>query len=136
MAHQHSKAPKPDIDSTNAVVPVVVRTTPEGVKLTELAPVPETHPGGLYKNADGKWVNAHGHLLEEGETEVKPATMQEILAELGPSNPVAQRMLAAQARLTRKSMREASTSTTKVKANVLDQVATDASGESPTSEQS
>jgi hypothetical protein len=98
---EHEKAPKPDAESTNAVVTVTVADG-KGNRYEEQAPVPETHFGGLYKNADGKLVNANGMSLEDDGTADEPITLKTIVTEIGSDNPLAQRLIAKEAAKNRK----------------------------------
>jgi hypothetical protein len=103
MAHQHSKSPKPDLDSTNAVVKVKTRDPVTRQEVVEDAPVPETHPGGLYKDIAGNWVNAHGVLLEENEeTGEKVLTEANVLAKAGHNSELLRELEAKKAREDRK----------------------------------
>jgi hypothetical protein len=103
MAHQHAKSPKPDLDSTNAVIKVKTRDPITRQMVEEDAPVPETHPGGLYLDAQGNWVNAHGVLLEENEeTGEKVLTEANVLAKAGHNSELLRELEAKKAREDRK----------------------------------
>ena len=73
--YQHSEAPKPAPGHTNAYERKTVgRQLPNGTftAVEELAPVPETAPGGRFLNKFHQWVDAHGNTLE-GQPEVAAA---------------------------------------------------------------
>jgi hypothetical protein len=98
---EHSKSPKPDADSTNALVTKTVADG-KGNRFQEEAPVPETHFGGLYRNARGQLVNANGISLEDDGSQDEPITLKTIVTEIGSDNPLAQRLIAKEAAKNRK----------------------------------
>ena len=98
---EHAKSPKPDADSTNALVSRTM-SDGKGNRFQEDAPVPETHFGGLYRNAAGQLVNANGISLEDDGSQDEPITLKTIVAEIGSDTPLAQRLIAKESAKNRK----------------------------------